>query len=226
MNIKETFDNEAEEYDFTSRAVNIYFDEALNTLVENINIKSDTPVILDVCCGTGILTEKVALKFPKAEFIGVDFSTGMLKIAKDRMKNYNFNFLVSDVCDNEKMKQLPMVDLIITSFGIHNIHGMANKQTALNNILNHLKVGGQYITCDLLKAETELKQQEYNKFQKDWLLKTYTLKESEEWMNLLTEEDDPETLNTNFQLLKNAKLENIKLIWQKEFLGIWQGTKI
>lgn len=225
MDIKKTFDDEAHEYEFTSRAVNIYFDEALETLADNIKLKGNHLKILDVCCGTGILTEKVARKFPNASFTGIDFSSNMLAIAKERMKKYNFDTLLCDICDSEKMKNLKDFDLVISSFGIHNVHGMEDKQIALNNILAHLKVGGLYISCDLIKGNNEKEIEHFRNFQKEWLLKTYTLKEAEEWLNLLDEEDDPETLTTNIDLLKTAELKDIQLIWKKEFLTILKGVK-
>ncbi len=225
MDIKKTFDNEASEYDFTSRAVNIHFDEALDILVENIKTKKSKLRILDVCCGTGILTEKVAKRFPSAEFVGVDFSTGMLEIAKQRMKNYNFKTFVSDICDKDKMQQLGEYDLIITSLGIHNIHGFANKKIALQNIIAHLKSGGQYITFDYIKGKDEKEIKHFHDVQRKRLLETYNEQETQNWLDLLGEEDDPETLEDNFKLLENAGLKDYKLIWQKEFLAIWQAKK-
>ena len=226
MNIQQTFNSEAQMYEFTSRAVNIYFDEALDTLVDNIEIKKKNPIILDVCCGTCILTEKVAKKYPNAKFYGVDFSTEMLKIGEKRMKDYDFTPIVCDICDNKEMKSIPMVDLIISSFGIHNVHGFDKKQLAINNIISHLKSNGLFITCDLLKGKDKTEQAHFDKFQKDWLLKTYSLKEAEDWIRLLAEEDDPETLNNNFSLLKNAGCSAPKLIWNKEFLSIWLAKKL
>lgn len=225
MDTKATFDNEAKEYDFNSRAVNIYFDEALDTLVKNIKVNAHNPTILDICCGTGILTEKAALRFPNAKFIGVDFSVGMLNIAKSRMSKYDFTYNVFDICDEERMNTLPQVDLVISSFGIHNIHGEYNKQKAINNIIKHLKPNCQFITCDILKGVSQDEQFKFDKFQMDYLLKTYSQAEADDWMNLLKEEDDPETWETNVQLLENAGCDNINKIWQKEFLCIWQGTK-
>jgi len=225
MDIKNTFDNEASEYEFTSRAVNIYFDEALDKLVNNINVKKNNIKVLDICCGTGILTEKVAKAFPNAEFTGVDFSTGMLEIAKQRMKNYNFNYLISDVCDNKTMQKLGNYDLIISSFGIHNIHGYNNKKKALNNIVKHLNVGGMYITCDLIKGKDKEEEKQFYEFQKNWLLKTYNKEQTSDWLKLLAEEDDPETLKNNIKLLSEVGLKNIDLVWQKEFLTIIKCSK-
>ncbi len=90
MNIRDTYDNEAIVYENTSRAVNIFFDESLDCLVDNINIDNSNLRVLDVCCGTGILTERVFKMYSNAEIVGVDFSCEMLNIAKDRLKKYNF----------------------------------------------------------------------------------------------------------------------------------------
>ncbi len=226
MDIKETFDNEAKEYDFTSRAVNIYFDEALEQLVKNIKTNDKNIAILDVCCGTGILTEKVAKSFPNANFTGVDFSTGMVDVAKARMKNYDCKFFISDLLDDKKMAKLSGdFDLIVSSFGIHNIHGMSEKQRALKNVMQHLKTGGQYITCDILKGINKKEIEHFYNFQKQWLLKTYSAEATQNWLDLLAEEDDPVALKDNFDLLENAGLKDLKLYWKKEFLAIWSGTK-
>ena len=223
MDVKETFDNEAHEYEFTSRAVNIYFDEALDALINAIQIEPKK--ILDVCCGTGILTEKVANKFPKSEIVGVDFSQGMLGIARERMKNKNFSTFISDVCDINNMKHLGKYDLIVSSFGIHNIHGIENKRIALKNIFAHLNNGGVFIICDILKGKTTQEQKNYDDFQRDWLLKTYSKEETEAWIKLLREEDDPETLENNIKLLKELGMKNIEKVLQKEFLAILMCSK-
>ncbi len=225
MNIKQTFDNEANEYEFTSRAVNICFDEPLDYLVECIKTRKKNLKILDICCGTGILTEKVAKRYPHAEFTGVDFSTEMLEIAKQRMKDYNFVVLETDVCDEEKMQTLDEFDIIISSLGIHNIHGFKNKQKAINNIISHLKKGGQYITFDYIKGNNQEEIEHFYEVQKLRLLETFNEQETQNWLDLLAEEDDPETLADNFKLLKNAGLVECKVLWQKEFLAVWQGTK-
>lgn len=226
MDIKKTFDEEANEYDNNSRAVNIYFDEALDELVSHISLDAaGRGIILDVCCGTGILTSKAASRFPNATFVGVDFSEGMVAVAKNRLKKFDFNVFLSDICDTENMKKLPMCDAVISSFGVHNVHGKENKQIALKNIVAHLKPGGQLIFCDILKGRDLKEQKRFDDFQRQWLLKSYSQKEADEWMNLLAEEDDPMTLEDNFAQLKECGCKNMRLIWKKEFLAIWEAYK-
>lgn len=225
INTKKTFNNEAKIYEQTSREVNIYFDEALSILVKNIKIRKQNIRILDVCSGTGILTELVAKKYPKAEIVGVDFAKNMLEIANYRLKNYNFTPCCFDILDKEKMQNLGKFDLIISSCGIHNIHTKKFKQIAINNVINLLKENGFYITLDYLKGNNKKECEHFKEFQYNWLLKSYSKEKANEWMQLLAEEDEPETLATNLKMLEKAGLKNLKLIWQKEYMGIWSGLK-
>ncbi len=226
MNIQETFDNEAEVYEQTSRAVNIYFDEALDAMVSSLNLKKGMK-ILYVCCGTGILTQKILDKYEGIEVVGVDFSNGMMQVAKNRLKNYNFSCFNANICDESEMDTLPYeFDMVVSSFGVHNVHGFENKERALKNIVKHLKVSGRYITCDILKGDTAKQENDWQLFQRDWLLKSYSKSETDEWMKLLDEEDDKETFKNNKKLLELAGLVNIEKIWSREFLAIWKGDKI
>lgn len=226
MNTKQTFNNEAEIYEQTSRAVNIFFDESLDALVNSINLTNKNKIrILDVCCGTGILTQKVAKQYPKAEFVGLDFAENMLVIAKARMKDYNFTAHCIDVLDTQSITKLGKFDLIISSFGIHNIHGFAEKQIAINNIYSALKPNGQYFVLDYIKGQNKKECEHYTKTFINFLRKTYNKKETKEWINLLAEEDEPETVQDNFNLLSNANFKEVKLLWQKEYIAIIQANK-
>ncbi len=227
MDTKQTFNNEAEDYEQTSRAVNIFFDESLQELVNaiNLNTKKQKVRILDVCCGTGILTQLVAKQYPKAEFVGLDFAENMLAIAKTRMENYTFTAKCCDVLDTEQMLALGKFDLILSSFGIHNIHGCAEKQIAINNIFSALKPNGEYIVLDYIKGKDKKECKYFTNYFKKYLLRTYNKKQTKEWIKLLAEEDEPETIQNNFKLLKNANFKSTKLIWQKEYLAIIQAKK-
>lgn len=226
MNIKQTYDDEAGVYEETSRAVNIYFDESLDKMVSLLKLKKGARV-LDVCCGTGILTQKIFEKYPDVQIIGVDFSEGMMAVANERLKGYNFACFNSDICYEKRMKLLNGgFDVIVSSFGIHNIHGFKNKLQGIKNVVSLLKDGGKYFTCDILKGDTKEIEEGWQNFQYQWLLKTYETPQADAWMRMLKEEDDKETFDRNKLLLEEAGLSNIEKLWQKEFLAIWTGEKI
>ena len=57
------------------------------------------------------------------------------------------------------------------------------------------------------------------------MLKSFNAKETEEWLSLLDEEDDPETWDMNVEILTKAGFKDVKLLWKKDFLAIWTAVK-
>jgi SAM-dependent methyltransferase len=83
-----------------SKAANSYDKYALcqyfaaEKLIHSITI---TPHhILDIGCGTGILTDLLKRKFPQAHFTLVDISPAMLKIAQEKLGRHSINYLCGD----------------------------------------------------------------------------------------------------------------------------------
>ncbi len=76
-----------------------YYDfEALsNTLYDLLGSRRR---ILDIGVGTGLLTEKM-IHLANYEIVGVDFSSGMLEIAKERLVNSDVNLICEDITEFE-----------------------------------------------------------------------------------------------------------------------------
>ena len=224
MDIKDTYDNEAEIYAFTSRQVTPFYDLALNKLVDSLPVSKR---VLDVCCGTGILTRLICEKIPEAFILGVDLSSGMLEVAKKNLIGKNVNFACCDVLNlNKKVKCEDPFDLAVSSFGIHNIHTKKAKIKALKNIAMLLKKGGLFFCCDYLLGKDKAEIDRFTKIEIEHLKKSFNEKEIKEWTSLLAEEDEPETWENNKVLLEKAGFGKIKLVWQKEFLAVWCAEKV
>ena len=54
--------------------------------------------ILDLACGTGILTRKIAQRFPYADVIGVDMSTSYLDVARLRAEKVFIDLRKNEKC--------------------------------------------------------------------------------------------------------------------------------
>ena len=75
--------------------ISIYYDKMNNFIslgshfiikflaIKELNIKPRTN-ILDLCCGTGDFSQLITRFYPRANIIGLDFSTEMLKLAKKK----------------------------------------------------------------------------------------------------------------------------------------------
>lgn len=52
--------------------------------------------ILDIGCGTGYLTARLAKRFPSAEVVGIDIAPGMIEVARRKSAQKNLLFAVGD----------------------------------------------------------------------------------------------------------------------------------
>ena len=98
--------------------------------------------VLDLACGTGILTFQIAEKLPDAKIVGVDITESYLEIAQKKLKPYQkISFLCQDA---EKLNLDYKFDCITSSY----IPKYCDAETLINVCLNHLNSGGKIILHD------------------------------------------------------------------------------
>lgn len=92
--------------------------------------------VLDIGCGTGEITAKIAQNFPQSTVIGIDASPGMIRAAQEHHSLENLNFAQANALDFELENTF---DLII-SFNC--LHWIKDQKRVLHQIRKHLKPGG------------------------------------------------------------------------------------
>lgn len=98
--------------------------------------------VLDLACGTGILTRLISDTYPNAKIIGVDIMQNYLDVAKTNSRNYNnITFLNQDA---EKLDLDLKFDCITTSY----LPKYCNAETLVKICHKHLKDGGKIIFHD------------------------------------------------------------------------------
>ncbi len=120
-----------------------YHSKSLSFLKNWVNISAQSTV-LDVACGTGIFAEMLLQDYPNLEIIGVDISSEMLKIAKQKCQNYsNVEFYQSSVSclpfDNNNFEYV----ICANAF-----HYFDDPITALREMKRLVKPNGQIIILD------------------------------------------------------------------------------
>jgi len=109
---------------------------------EILNHIPDSDLILDLACGTGIVTRKIAEKFPNSTIIGVDITQSYLEIAKKNSKEYkNISFLHQDA---EKLDLDKKFDCIVSSY----IPKYCEPEILIKSCLKHLNSWGTIILHD------------------------------------------------------------------------------
>lgn len=115
--------------------------------------------LLDVCCGTGVVTIPVAKKLDNA--VGIDIAEGMLKHAKRKAQGLDtLSFLQQDATQFSLDKRFDMA--IMTGNAFQAFLSDEMLVGVLNSISNHLNRGGRFIfdtrlpTPDNLEIDAEM----------------------------------------------------------------------
>lgn len=95
--------------------------------------------ILDIGCGAGYLTHKIAQQFPQAEVVGIDFARGMIDAAKKKPRIKNLSFVIED---GEDLSFEPKsFDLIISNLAFQ----WMDSCKAVKQVRRILMPGGKFV---------------------------------------------------------------------------------
>ncbi|MEY8347661.1 malonyl-ACP O-methyltransferase BioC [Bacillus cereus] len=92
--------------------------------------------ILELGCGTGYLTEQLAVSFPNAEIIAIDFAESMIAVAKTRNHVESVTFRCEDI---EHLTLSESFDVIISSATFQWLNDL---QTTVKSLYRYLFEGG------------------------------------------------------------------------------------
>ena len=123
-------------------------DKYLQTIKKNFDQKS---LLLDIGCGPGNISEKLAIRWPSIHVLGIDGSEEMLKIARERRKkfinysdesflSYRLASLQSILKDRQNYKF--NADLIVSNSVLHHVHDPSDFWNGLkvlsgNNVIHY-----------------------------------------------------------------------------------------
>lgn len=111
---------------------------------------------LDLGCGTGILTRKIARKFPTAKIIGADVTLSYLKIAKRNSSSYkNIEFIHQDV---EKLALDSKFDCIVSSY----VPKYCDPQILAKISTDRLNSNGRIVLHDFIYPKNQIVQALWN----------------------------------------------------------------
>ena len=139
------FNEVCKKYDTQRKELIPYMDIFYGTVVDLVSLKNEKGKILDLGAGTGLLTQYVLNKYPKAQYTLVDIADEMLEMARERYKSsHNILFKTVDyrneLCGDN-------YDAIISALSIHHLD-THEKEKLYRNIFDALKNGGVFINAD------------------------------------------------------------------------------
>lgn len=160
---REMFTVIAPRYDFITRALSLGRDKAWkNQMIQNLpTLKS--PRCLDLACGTGDITFRLAEKYPGAAIAGLDLTEAMLASAKSRNSYENIEFTTQNMCRTNFSDRT--FDIVTGGYALRNAPSL---EDALAEISRVMKPGGTAAFLDFSRPPHPLTQKaEY------FLLKTW-----------------------------------------------------
>ena len=108
-------------------------------------------VIVELCCGEGLLVQALLKRFPGCAVRGLDGSSEMLAAASkwlaafgDRLKPHHF-----DLASNDWRFGIRDAHAVVSSLAIHHLDG-PEKQTLFADVYRMLAAGGVFVIADVM----------------------------------------------------------------------------
>lgn len=137
----------APRYDFITRALSFGRDKTWkDELVAKLPAIKN-PNCLDLACGTGDLTFRLAQRYREGHVVGLDLTEAMLVIARPRNSLNNVEFVIGDMSQTEFADE--SFDIVTGGYALRNAPDL---KTALEEIRRVMKPGGTGAVLDFSKT--------------------------------------------------------------------------
>jgi len=161
------FNNIAGKYDFLNHFLSLGIDVRWRKKAIKMLQEEQPKVMLDLATGTGDFAI-AALKLNPDKVIGMDISSGMLDVGREKMKKKGFDDRVEmRLGDSEALPfEDAYFDALTVGFGVRNYE---NLETGLGEMLRVLKPGGTAIILEFSKPRKFPVKQLYGFYSRYWL---------------------------------------------------------
>jgi len=161
------FDTISGDYDGLNRVISFGIDIKWRKKVVKLVKEKQPKTILDIATGTGDLAINLA-ETNATKIVGLDISSGMLDIGKEKIKNKNLESKIEMILgDSESMPfEDNSFDAITVAFGVRNFETL---ETGLKEILRVLKPNGTFVILETSMPDKTPYKQGYNFYTKNIL---------------------------------------------------------
>lgn len=150
--VAQMFNNISANYDFLNHFLSLGIDHLWRKKAVKQLVLQQPKVMLDLATGTGDFAI-ACLKLKPTQIIGMDISSGMLEVGKQKMKKRAFDQVIDmQLGDSENLPFADATfDAITVGFGVRNFE---NLEKGLSEMLRVLKPGGQAVVLEFSKPKS------------------------------------------------------------------------
>lgn len=152
------FESIAQQYDSANDRISLGMHRLWKQVLEDVAVSTcshpdaGAGLVLDVCCGTGDITERIARNHPNIFVTGLDFSAQMLDVARHRTQDLQNVMLVEG-----NAMSLPFdddtFDSAVISFGLRNT---PDYEQVVGEMMRVVKPGGVVACLDASVPDSKL----------------------------------------------------------------------
>lgn len=159
--VAEMFDNIAHKYDFLNHFLSMNIDKIWRRKSIRLLEKSKPGKILDVATGTGDFAIEINKKLKPEKIIGIDISTGMLKVGEEKVKKKKLSEIIEFLEGDSENIKFPdnSFDAITVAFGVRNFEYL---QKGINEMYRVLRPEGEVVVLEFSRPEKFPVKQLYN----------------------------------------------------------------
>jgi demethylmenaquinone methyltransferase/2-methoxy-6-polyprenyl-1,4-benzoquinol methylase len=160
---RQMFSTIAPRYDFITRALSFGRDTSWKNRLVNDLPDSKNAHCLDIACGTGDITFRLAAKYPAGHIVGLDVTEPMIDYARERNTFSNITFTLQDMCRTNFPNE--SFDIVTGGYALRNA---PNLEGALVEIRRVMKPGATAAFLDFSKPPNHFLQKTKEMLLKIW----------------------------------------------------------
>ncbi len=221
-----------------------YFVPERETQIDTIcSVIPDAPadsLIVDICCGEGLLTAALAKRFGACRLVALDGSAEMLKAAAERLRATGAYWRTRQMAigDGGWRRFDAPVHAFVSSLAVHHLDG-PGKARLYRDLAGQLAPGGVIVICDIVEARSGEGERLWERHWDDGVrVRAAELDGGEDMLHLFRNDgwnyysdpqadpvDMPSGLFEQMKWMEEAGLEDIDLHWLKAGHAIFSGRR-
>ena len=165
--------------------------------------------VVELGIGPGYLADYLLRVMPEIQYYGVDFSSPMLDIARQRLTPHlaRVTYVQADLVKDDWWTNIPTpVDTIVSTWALHDLGSQENVEVVYKNCAQVLQDGGMLLNGDFIKPDKAVYEYEPGRFEiaKHIAMLRQAGFKSAECLVVLEEETESPTAAQNYACFKGV----------------------